>query len=70
LARAVEMVGTTVLFVLAGLWLDSRFGTRPLCTVVLGLLAVIGVGVSAYYRYQAEIAREEEGKPWTRSNRP
>jgi len=68
LARAVEWAGVTVIFVLAGLWLDSRAGTRPLFTVALGLLAVIGLGVSAYYRYKADIAREEEGKPWTQKH--
>ncbi len=67
LAHAVELVGTTVLFLLFGLWLDGRAGTRPLFTVVFALLAVTGLGVSAYYRYHAQIARDEEGKPWTRS---
>lgn len=66
LSNAVEMVGTTVLFVLFGLWLDGRVGTRPLFTVVFGLLAVIGLGVLAYYKHMAEVAREEEGKPWIR----
>ena len=70
LAHAVELVGTTVLFVLGGLWLDSKFGTRPLFMLVLGTLAIIGLGATEYYRYQARIAREEEGKPWTRSRRP
>jgi F0F1-type ATP synthase assembly protein I len=67
LSHAVELAGTTVLFVLGGLWLDSRFGTRPLFTVALALFAVVGLGVRAYYTYQAQIARDEEGKPWTRS---
>ena len=68
LSHAVELVGTTVIFVLAGLWIDGRIGTRPLFTVVLGLLAVIGLGVRAYYTYMAQIAREEEGKPWIRKS--
>jgi F0F1-type ATP synthase assembly protein I len=67
LSHAVELVGVTVLFVLGGLWLDGRTGTRPLFTVVLGLLGVVGLGVRAYYRYMAQIAHDEEGKPWTRS---
>ena len=67
LAHAVELVGTTLVFVLLGLWIDSRLGTRPLFTVVLGLFAVVGLGVIAYYKYMAQIAREEEGKPWTRN---
>jgi hypothetical protein len=67
LANAVELAGTTIIFALAGLWLDNSIGTRPLFTVALGLLAVIGLGTRAYYRYSAEMAREEEGKPWKQS---
>ncbi len=66
LAQGVELAGTTVIFVLLGLWLDSSLGTRPLFTVALGLLAVIGLGARAYYRYLADMAREEEGRPWRR----
>ena len=57
-----------LLFVLLGLWIDGRVGTRPLFTVVLGLLAVIGLGVRAYYTYKAQIERDEEGKPWLHKN--
>jgi F0F1-type ATP synthase assembly protein I len=64
LSHAFELVATTVIFVLLGLFLDSRIGTRPLFTVVLGLLAVIGLGVRAYYTYMDQIHRDEEGKPW------
>jgi F0F1-type ATP synthase assembly protein I len=66
LAHAVELVGTTIVFVLGGLWLDSRFGTRPLFMVVLLTLVIVGLGMREYYAYQAKIARAEEGKPWTR----
>ena len=69
LSHAFELVATTVLFVLLGLWIDGRVGTRPLFTVVLGLLAVIGLGVRAYYTYLAQIERDEEGKPWLRKSR-
>ena len=69
LGRAVELVGTTVVFVLAGLWIDGRLGTRPIFTLVLGILAMVGLGVSAYYRYNADFDREQEGKPWTRNPR-
>jgi len=48
LTHAVELVGTTVIFILLGLWLDNSIGTRPLFTVVLGLLAVIGLGVNTW----------------------
>ena len=64
LSHAFELVATTVIFVLVGLFIDDRIGTRPLFTVVLGLLAVIGLGVRAYYTYMDQISRDEEGKPW------
>jgi F0F1-type ATP synthase assembly protein I len=67
LSHAFEIVATVVLFVLLGLWIDGRVGTRPLFTVVLGLLAVIGISVRAYYTYMAEVHRDEEGKPWLKS---
>jgi F0F1-type ATP synthase assembly protein I len=69
LARAVELVGTVLVFILVGLWLDSRYGTRPLFTVVLALIAIIGQGLIAYYRYMDQVKRDEEGKPWTRTRR-
>jgi len=69
LARSVELVGTTLIFVLLGLFIDSKTGTRPLFMVTLGLVAITGLGVSAYYRYKADIAREEEGKPWKQNPR-
>jgi F0F1-type ATP synthase assembly protein I len=67
LSRSFEMVATTVIFVLAGLWIDDRAGTKPLFTVVLGLLAVIGLGLRAYYTYMDQVHRDEEGKPWLKS---
>lgn len=67
LSRSFEMAATLVIFVLVGLFVDGRVGTRPLFTVVLGLLAVIGLGARAYYTYMAQVARDEEGKPWLKS---
>ena len=67
LAYSVQLAGTTLIFVLLGLWLDNSIGTRPLFTVALGLLAVVGQAISAYYRYMADIARDEKGRPWTRN---
>jgi F0F1-type ATP synthase assembly protein I len=69
LSRSFEMVATTVVFVLFGLFVDDRIGTRPLFTVVLGLLAVIGLGVRAYYTYMDQVSRDEEGKPWLHKSR-
>jgi F0F1-type ATP synthase assembly protein I len=66
LAQAVEFVATPVIFLLAGLWLDHRFDTGHVFMLVLFLLALVGVSVSAYYRYKAAMDKEEEGKPWKR----
>ena len=67
LAQAVEFVGTPVIFFLVGFWIDHRLGTSPGFAVALFVLAVVGVGVSAYYRYKAAMDEAEEGKPWKRS---
>jgi F0F1-type ATP synthase assembly protein I len=66
-SKAFEIAGTTAVFVLVGLWVDSLFGTRPIFTLVLFALAVAGLAARSYYWYMADIAREEEGKPWTRT---
>jgi F0F1-type ATP synthase assembly protein I len=68
LSRSFEMAATFALFVLLGLFVDDRVGTRPLFTVVLALLAVIGIGARAYYTYKDQIERDEEGKPWLHKN--
>jgi hypothetical protein len=31
---------------------------------VLGVLAILGQGIVAYYRYKAEVTSEEGEKPW------
>jgi F0F1-type ATP synthase assembly protein I len=67
-SHAFELVAVTVLFVLFGLWIDGRFGTRPVFTVLLGLLAVVGLAARAYYTYLEQVAEEEKGKPWLRKN--
>jgi hypothetical protein len=67
--RGFELAGVTAVFILIGLGLDSLFGTRPLFTVALGVLAMIGLGVRAYYAYKAQMEIEEEGKPWTHRNK-
>jgi hypothetical protein len=66
LAQAVEFVATPVIFFLAGLWLDHRVGTPHVFSLTFFVLALVGVSVSAYYRYKAAMDAEEEGKPWKR----
>ena len=65
-ARGIEISLTTVLFTLFGLWLDGRFDTKPVFTLVFSTLAIFGLAARAYYGYNAEMAREEAGTSWTR----
>lgn len=57
-----------MLFGLLGLGLDKLFGTRPVFMLVFGAIAFIGAFASTYFRYQARIAKDEEGKPWAHKN--
>ena len=66
LAQAFELIATPILFLLFGRWLDHRLGTGHVFMIVLFLLALVGVSVSAYYRYKETMEKEEEGKPWKR----
>jgi F0F1-type ATP synthase assembly protein I len=66
LAQAVEFVATPVIFFLAGLFIDHRVGTPHVFALTFFGLALVGVSVSAYYRYKAAMDAEEEGKPWKR----
>jgi F0F1-type ATP synthase assembly protein I len=59
LGTAFELAAVPVLFALAGLWLDSRFGTRPLIMLVLTVLSLIGLGARSYYTYKAKMEAEE-----------
>jgi F0F1-type ATP synthase assembly protein I len=67
--QAFEIVATLVFFVLLGLWIDGRIGTRPLFTVTLALFAVVGISLRTYFAYKAQVERDEEGKPWLHKSR-
>jgi F0F1-type ATP synthase assembly protein I len=67
LAMAVEFVATPLLFALFGYWLDRELGTGPVLAIAIGLIGLAGMVLRTYYWYQANMAREEEGKPWKRS---
>jgi F0F1-type ATP synthase assembly protein I len=67
--QAVELVVTPLLFGALGWFLDARYATGPAFTVALALLGVVGASITQYYRYVARIARDDEGKPWTRRQR-
>jgi F0F1-type ATP synthase assembly protein I len=69
LALGVELVITPLLFALAGFGLDRWLGTGPVLAIVFGLVGLVGVSLHTFYAYQARIAHEEEGKPWTHPRR-
>lgn len=52
-----ELVLSSVVLGLIGLWIDRRIGTTPAFTVGLTVLGFIGAGASLYYRYKYEIDR-------------
>jgi F0F1-type ATP synthase assembly protein I len=59
LAQAVEFAGTPLICFLVGLWIDHRFGTAPVFAICLFVVAIVGVSVSAYYRYKADMEQAE-----------
>jgi F0F1-type ATP synthase assembly protein I len=67
LATAFELAAVPILFALFGLWLDSRFGTRPILMLVFTLFAIVGLGIRSYYTYKTKMDEEEARRPtWRR----
>ncbi len=66
LSKAIEFAAGPVVLGIIGWLIDRSAGTEPLFLVVLALFGAIGSFVTFYYRYQAQTARQDEGKPWTR----
>ncbi len=60
------MVAVPALLGLLGSWLDSLAGTGPWLLIGFALFGVAGAFISAYYRYEERIRRQEAGKPWNR----
>jgi F0F1-type ATP synthase assembly protein I len=56
LAAGLRFAGGTVLFLLAGLWLDRKLGTSPLLTLVGALLGAFLGGLSMYRELMADKA--------------
>jgi hypothetical protein len=50
---------TPVLFAAIGYGIDRLAGTVPVFTIALALLSIVGVLISAWYRYKATIEAEE-----------
>jgi F0F1-type ATP synthase assembly protein I len=66
LTQALTLVVAPVLFGLLGAFVDRLLGTSPLFLLVLGFVGILATSVTAYFEYEARIARHDEGKPWTR----
>jgi F0F1-type ATP synthase assembly protein I len=60
------MVAAPVTFGLLGALVDSQTDTGPLFLILFAFFGVAGSFASAFYRYDSRIARQNEGKPWTR----
>ena len=69
LSQAFEFAAGPVVMGLIGWLVDLAAGTGPFFLIVFAVFGVIGSFVSFYYRYQAQTARLDEGKPWTRRTR-
>ena len=65
LAAGLRFAGGTVLFLLAGLWLDRKLGTSPLLTLVGALLGAFLGGLSMYRELMADKANRPT---WRRKN--
>lgn len=66
LSQAFEFAAGPVALGAIGSFIDQAAGTGFLFLVIFALFGVLGTCVSFFYRYQAQTAREDEGKPWTR----
>jgi len=64
LSMAFELVMTPLLFGLGGYGLDRWLGTSPLFTVVLSVLAIVGMSARMWYGYDARMRVHEAAGPW------
>lgn len=66
LSQAFEFAAGPVALGGLGWLVDQAAGTEFLFLVIFAVFGVVATCVSFFYRYQAQTAREDEGKPWTR----
>jgi F0F1-type ATP synthase assembly protein I len=66
LSQALSLVVGPLAFAFLGFLVDRALGTAPLFAVGLGILGFLCAAAALYYRYQAAVARDDEGKPWNR----
>jgi hypothetical protein len=67
LAKGVELVATPAIFALLGHLLDLWLGTHFIFAVLLGLFALVGMGVRFYFTYEDQMKKLEAAGPWARS---
>ncbi len=63
--NALELVITVILFIVIGRFIDSRFDTAPIWTLVFAAIGIVGSFASAYYRYKETSERLEKDKVWS-----
>jgi hypothetical protein len=66
LSHGLAMITAPVVFGLLGAFLDRRVDTAPIFLLLFAVFGVAASFASAYYRYEARVAHDETGKPWTR----
>jgi F0F1-type ATP synthase assembly protein I len=70
LARGIELVATPLVFGLGGWYLDRWAGTRPLFTLLLFVVAIVGMATRMYYAYAAAMQEHDRAGAWARPSRP
>jgi hypothetical protein len=63
-SRAVEFVATPAIFGYGGHLIDVRTGTTPLFTLLLGVLAVVGMFVRFFLAYSQAMDAEDAKGAW------
>jgi hypothetical protein len=69
LSHGIAMVVAPLCMGLFGYWVDGLLGTGWVFAALFTAFGVAGSFASAYYRYDAQMAKHDEGKPWTRRAR-
>lgn len=54
-----ELVLSGVVLGLAGWWLDTKLGWTPILLITFTVLGFVGSALSLYYRYRADIERQQ-----------
>jgi F0F1-type ATP synthase assembly protein I len=67
MGRAVELVGTPLLFAAFGLLLDRLLHWTPVLTAVFGLWGLAGALLRSYYAYNRQMREHEANSVWGKS---